>query len=564
MPAIRFDSFAGLDNRADAVTMNVWRVSQVDDDLGGRTTVSYAQKLVCNNQPPAGSWVWNTQDCYPRWTTNNGSQGWGAFNRYLVASVTSSDKVAGGPSTVVAYNYEGDAAYRYDTSPFTTNKTWSEPHGYTAVTTISGPGSNATYTKTRQQFYRGMHGDSTGAGGTKSFSVTYYDGTVTADDWWFNGRAFTNETYDYATSGLVERTDTTLTPVTTANYGSQLAVRLDVTKATHTSLEVGGFHTTQTRTVFDAYGFPIETWDIGNVWDGVDDTCTYTEYVRGALQLQYWNLGLPVFSVRTAGSPSYPGGFAGYCDETPGNELGYTKWRYDWLAVGANTTGLVTSTSTRALATAPWLETLSAYNAQNKLASVDGPVAGTSDTTSYLYDSFGHRNAVTDATGHRVNQITDPGRGSVLSISDLNNRTVPSVDDGADKVTTYGYDTVGRVTNVLLPGDSSPSGTVSYTLSVDAQSLVNAPPKITKVTKVTAADSVTTVTYLDGLGRTRETQTSGPNGGRIVSASQYDGRSQVIKSFTGRYLDANTPGDGLWTAGCVQLGVTRIGNQDGV
>ncbi|MDB5973682.1 MAG: hypothetical protein JWR07_442, partial [Nevskia sp.] len=114
------------------------------------------------------------------------------------------------------------------------------------------------------------------------------------------------------------------------------------------------------------------------------------------------------------------------------------------------------------------------YNAAGLLASVDGPLAGTADTTAYSYDAHGYLSSVTNALG-QVTQVTSVnGMGQPLTILDANDVETDLTYDahgrliqatanpGAQQAQTQlGYDAAGEVTSITQPNGAS------YTLEYD-------------------------------------------------------------------------------------------------
>lgn len=103
----------------------------------------------------------------------------------------------------------------------------------------------------------------------------------------------------------------------------------------------------------------------------------------------------------------------------------------------------------------------------NLLTSVDGPLAGTGDTTTYAYDTHGNLASVTDPMGH-VTQITAvDAAGRPATIQDMNgvatnlaydprgHLTSVTVNPGASQaVTTIDYDAAEQVSKVTAPDGS--------------------------------------------------------------------------------------------------------------
>ena len=110
------------------------------------------------------------------------------------------------------------------------------------------------------------------------------------------------------------------------------------------------------------------------------------------------------------------------------------------------------------------------YNAQGLVETVDGPLPGAGDTTTYAYDAVtGNLTSVTNALGH-VTQITAyDASGRPLTTLDANNvettlvydprgrlktRTVDSGAGGTPAVTEFGYDAAGQMISTIQPDGS--------------------------------------------------------------------------------------------------------------
>ncbi|MBK9923632.1 MAG: discoidin domain-containing protein [Elusimicrobia bacterium] len=134
--------------------------------------------------------------------------------------------------------------------------------------------------------------------------------------------------------------------------------------------------------------------------------------------------------------------------------------------------------------------------------------------------------------------------GQVLSKTDANGQT-----------TQFVYDTFGRTTKVVGPGDTAAHPTVAYEYQVQPT-----PPHLVLEKRrinhhqegVPESDqTLDSYTFLDGLGRVRQTKTPGAAGRQIVSGVHtYDARGLVGESFASAtvlfstsmaVLPANTP-----------------------
>jgi RHS repeat-associated protein len=613
-PKIRFDGIS-FNNRVDhSMHSMYWRVNRVVDDIGGRTDVTYGQQSPCRQASPAGvtpavaaipadaanpttfqTLTDNALDCYPRYSiykaantvppgatpTFTSKAGWGIFNRYLAMQVTqrSNGTWDTDPAATTSYTYEGTPAYRFDPAFFfdpttttkpTTFQTWSEPRGYASVTTKVGPGSDGQYLATTERFFRGMTGDYQGENGTprvaKAAEVTYPDLSKQNDLDSLQGRRYLVEKLGPSStwpSGppFVEQEDATFYTGAATAYGVGVAWRTDVTRTEQRIFDRGfpdNIWIHDVRTVYDAYGFPIEVWDRGDPSFGASDsTCVYNEWVRTPTATGAWLLDRLSRSVKTAGEPTHLGGYAGRCDENL--EASIADHYYDNLLWGETAmTGRETMIATRAASVIavpadPWLQTRLTYDAAGHVVSTDGPMTTTNDVTSFGFDDAGFPSTTTDATGHVTATTIDHGRGQTLSTTDRNNVTTPTSFDGAvafdgpDRTTSMTYDWLGRLLTASLPGDSTPTVTMSYTIPTDVVSnLVNGPIVVARSVKASVDQQ--SFTFIDGLGRSRETQVASPTTGRLVSASEYDGRGLAVKSI-GNYASPGSAGTNMVTPG---------------
>lgn len=92
------------------------------------------------------------------------------------------------------------------------------------------------------------------------------------------------------------------------------------------------------------------------------------------------------------------------------------------------------------------------YTAEGLVASVDGPLPGTSDTIAYAYDADGYLETVTDELGH----VT-----TILSVDDVGHPL--QVEDANGIVTELGYDARGYLSGVTVdPGGLAQLTTLEY------------------------------------------------------------------------------------------------------
>lgn len=104
------------------------------------------------------------------------------------------------------------------------------------------------------------------------------------------------------------------------------------------------------------------------------------------------------------------------------------------------------------------------YTPEGKLATIDGPLPGPSDTVKYVYDGAGNISSFTDELGHLTTVNSVNSRGQPTSIQDPNGllveytydgmgRLLKTVSDPADIAATasYEYDSAGNLTKIINP-----------------------------------------------------------------------------------------------------------------
>ena len=96
----------------------------------------------------------NTTRCFPQYiggsTTDDPDLQW--FNKYVVDTVTSTDRTGGAPDQVTMYDYLDGAAWHYDDDDGMTkekSKTWSQWRGYGHVRVRTGGQGGAAAMKSQ-------------------------------------------------------------------------------------------------------------------------------------------------------------------------------------------------------------------------------------------------------------------------------------------------------------------------------------------------------------------------------------------------------------------------------
>jgi RHS repeat-associated protein len=509
MPPIRFESAeAFFDNRADAMFFPYWRIDQINDELGGRTGVTYFQPSGCATVNPSNPQYWtNTSDCFPQYTTVGGSAGFGYFNKYLVREVRQSDlTMAGSTPVVTTYDYFYGAAWHRNDDALLPNsqRTYSDYRGYSHIRTTRGAGADAIVNDSI--YFRGMHGDIVPTG-TRSVSVATTSGLI-VDDAWRRGLLAEDRDIDLAQGTYVGYDYHAYNPVTTAAGGGFTAVRPDLTTVYSGVRQGAGWRDTMTQTLFNSDGFAFQVQEYGDVTTSADDRCTYTSYVAPTSRLR----GLPN-GQQTFATSACTGGY-----------VAFTQTFYDGntSVLDPPTRGIVTKQRT--------FTTASAYNDTSYVADSSGRIQQVIEpsgaTTTTGFDSFsGYPATVTNHLGQTVTTAIEPGHGVTTSVGDANG-----------KYSWMTYDPLGRLTSVQRHGESAATTLFEYSVTKTAPPWV----KTTTVQSLAGGLTIPTIQYFDGLGRPRETQRKSPTlVGRIVTAIDYDNRGLATRTSDEFYNNAS-------------------------
>ena len=95
------------------------------------------------------------------------------FHRYVVTEVVEDDRIPGSPDQFTWYDCLGTPAWRYTEDDGLTKqkyKTWGQWRGYGRIRITEGQ-PNEVRSVTEKLFMRGMYGDKTAGGGTRSVTV---------------------------------------------------------------------------------------------------------------------------------------------------------------------------------------------------------------------------------------------------------------------------------------------------------------------------------------------------------------------------------------------------------
>lgn len=581
-------SFGGQDlaNRVDTTNfpgLFRFRIDSITNEMGAVTGITYGTPDTCSasyvdsmttNAQAAG----NTESCYPVWWTPAGYSApvmdW--FEKYAVTEVTASDTTGGERTEQTSYLYPGGAAWHYDDNEVVKAKyrTYGQFRGYGTVETLTGDGVNDLQTEQLTTYYRGMSDDDN----TTAVTLTDSQGGTHDDANQLAGQPLETTAYNGAGGPIDHSTITSywISPATATRARSGLpdltATMVEPAETfTRQALTDGGTTTwryTETDTTYhastsDAYfGLPLYVYEHTVPVSAAYDRCTATTYapVNTSENLVGLVASTETDSVACSGftegsKPSTPSGLntlgAPASVTRPDQVVSATETFYDdptsfsttFPQTAAPTTGNATMTrkaSGYSSGAFTWQTTArDTYDSYGRvLDAYDGN--GNETVTTYTVNAAGLTTAetVTNPLSQSTSKTLDPERGLALTSTDANG-----------VVTTEQYDALGRLTSVWLDSRVYPAtanSTYAYTVSATS---------VSGVVAETMGDQdgvVTTVTILDSLGRTRETQTDTPQGGRLITDEYYDSRGWTWKRIN-RFWDPNTtptlgppvsPGDG--------------------
>ncbi|MFG3003622.1 RHS repeat-associated core domain-containing protein [Streptomyces calvus] len=568
LPVINFNG-EWKDNQVGSSLLNFRRVTKVYGDLGGVTSVTYGQPDACdiNSLPSQSS---NTQPCFwQKWTPEGETEnrtGW--FKKYVVTEVSVDPGVGQGPDSdgdpdmTTRYEYNGGAGWRFTNDPLSKDEdeTWSDWRGYQQVEVFTGTKDNAA--STYHWLYRGLDGDRTSKTDpslTRSVKVKDGFGTEWTDSAWLAGKTLETSKRDGAGSSH-ERVLKEYWVHNTAQYDGLPDARFvrESKTSTHQRTSTGW----RVRTVKDeydstsststTYGLPLRTNDWG-LEDHGDNRCT--TYGRTYSTAAFPDSDVKRWMVLEDEQRHYA---ADCADRAAANQDAYTVTLYD----GATS---VTDNDAK----------LSDGNPTEKRVHTD---AAQFRSTKYEYDGAGRVTAAVDGKGNRTTttyspatswpvdgvKVTTPdpdgtGPGTAMSTTTWSSRlwgTPYRVVNPNGRSTRIVHDSVGRFSTVFKPTeaanypDGDPSVEFTYTLPTTTNAdgvpdTVSGPPRITTATLQSGSTYVTSYEYLDGQGRTRETQATAPEGtGRTVVSTRYD-TSGNVTGTSAAFYNSGAAGSGM-------------------
>ncbi|GAB3949165.1 RHS repeat-associated core domain-containing protein [Kribbella albertanoniae] len=531
MPEINFDKVAMNNRVADGTArplLDWFRIRSIHYGTGGELAITYSDKdcSLPGNVPAVDR---NDRRCHPlKWTPPgevNEREDW--FHKYVVTSVTESDRVSGMQPVMTTISYPGKPAWRHDDEDGLVEigrKTWSQWRGYDRVVTTKGHPSGPQ-TVTENRYFQGMDGDKLKDGGVKDVDLLDSTGAKTPDLNTLSGQV--RETTKLVNGAISERTitDSWISPATSTrvrDWGTTSAFKVEQKAVKQWEAKPGGgFRETAASNEYSSTGALTAASNANDLSTATDDTCTRYEYASNPAK------GLVELPVRTQ-TVAKP------CDQpwTNTDVISDEKQLY----TGGTTPEIASPAGAQRLsgftaAGAPTYETVqtTTYDDHGR-RKTEADAKNNTTTFGYLpADGPVTKTTVTMANGHTSSTELDPAWGQSTKVTDVGNRTTVSERDA-----------LGRVAKVWLPGraqSATPNVEHTYLAGVDEPGVVH--------TKSMRADGTFETSYeiLDGLQRKRQVQTAAADGiGRVITDVQYDSRGLQVIENNPYYNDA-PPGD---------------------
>ncbi|MFJ6565520.1 RHS repeat domain-containing protein [Streptomyces sp. NPDC091412] len=534
------------------------RLSTVADESGGQIDVNYSAPACDFAALPTPQT--NTTRCFPQYiggsVSDDPERQW--FNKYVVTSVTATDRTGGAPDQVTTYQYLGGAAWHYDDDDGLTKekfKTWSQWRGYGQVRVQTGGQGGASAMRSQEDTYflRGMDGDRKDtSGGVKAVTVTLGagEGDPITDHESAAGFSYKSVSYSGPGGRVLGKSVSWpwyhQTAKKTRSWGTVTANFTGTKSSTSwASLDDGAgakWRTTETINEFDTVaGRVTQVNDRGDTSTATDDTCTRTTYATNTTD-NILNLPSRVETVAKACTASV---------SRPADVMSDTRTAYDGGAYDAAPTK-GDATASAALkdyngTTALYLESGTTYDAYGRpLTSTDltadvavtgagvltrTPRADGRTTTTERTPSTGFATTVKVTTPPAKAGNATTAQTSTSSLDALRGLPVKQTDTNIN-VTDFAYDALGRTAKVWLADRNTgltPSYEFTYTFTDKHPVAVG-----TKTLNNTGGQR-TSYTLYDGFLRTRQTQEPGPDGGRLLADTFYDERGLTAKEFATYY-----------------------------
>ncbi|MFJ6655164.1 HYD1 signature containing ADP-ribosyltransferase family protein [Streptomyces sp. NPDC091377] len=528
MPSVQLEN-TQLPNRIDKPgdniqAMNRSRLSGVRNETGGDLDIIYhAAECKAAALPSPDS---PTTACYPvKWNppgVQDPITDW--FHKYLVARVVEGDHTTDAPDMTTAYEYLGDAGWKMARADGITEakyRTRSDWRGYGKVRVTKSDGTTAAdHRRTEHTYLRGLGGQ-----------VTVSTGATYTDSDHLSGLQVESATFDgaFATDKLVSKSTTDYWVKNTASRAHSWAtdrayyIRPQTTR-TFTTRSSGAARETVSTHRYDSLGRVSETDDYGET-DVADNTCTRNTYAaNSSTHMLEMIARVETVAVGCATTPDRK-------TQVISDDLTF----YDGKGLAeAPTRGLTTkvqrlashngTTATYETVTSSAIGDFDAYGRPLKVTDA----AGTATTIQYTEtDGLTSKKVETNVLGWESTTEYARAWGAMAAQIDMNG-----------KRTDLAHDALGRLTDVWMP-DRSKSLNALPSLKYSYHFPTNAPVAVrTQRLEKGGLTYGSEYQIYDGLLRPRQKQTEGPDGGRMIADTIYDGHGDLVQTNIDYYTTA--------------------------
>lgn len=491
-----------------AGTAHINLLTGIDNGLGVRTEISYRSNTEYYTEAREAGLPWTITVPFPV----------SVIFEVRTTSGLDLDMVPGVDEYVKTYSYR-DGFYEDREKAF---------RGFAEVTvTESGDVTAPTSVTTHRFFTGGPDGlDNDGDGAVDEVSPTWHREEdalkgmvkavgVRAED----GFLFSEEENDWQVKNLAVSTD-------------NIEVRFAYSREVQTLIYEGTAspETLRTAFVYDEFGNVTAERNYGALSITGDETFTFTEYINDT---NFWLLGVPQRQHTTDEALQIFSETRNYYDGT----------NYVGLSMGQVTAGNL-------MRQEGWVEGATYVNLVRNAYDGYGNVTG-------ILDPNGNQRTVSyEGTFHTypVQEEIEVGGGrpdlSVIAAYNLGLGVIVSSTGFNGHETTYGYDTFGRLTSVIRPGDTAAFPTVKYSYSIadpnrelvydyDAEGVLTLSSASARPSSVsTRAREISgqmgtfdTVQYVDGMGRKLSSVEEGETGFVVKEAVLFNTKGTVQSSF---------------------------------
>jgi RHS repeat-associated protein len=532
------------------------RLGSIVSETGATTVITYSLPECTEASTKNQDAHTNTQLCYPVIGPNPADPDekditeW--WHKYVVRQISESDvQLAGGHQSPIRntyYDYKGAPAWHYaDDDGFTkeNRKTWSQFRGYATVDTRVGD-TDSPQTLTRTTFLRGMHGDRLApAGGTRKVAVdaSLGDETVNDEDQ-FAGMVREQAIFNGSLTKPISKTVNVpwRSPATASrtSNGDTVEARYIGARVAYAAMALGvdgarGWSVGRTETSFNDDSTPKWVQSDPDVAAANDETCVSTTYNNNAAKNI---IGLPERVTTTALT----------CNKkaaTAADIISDERTSYDQAADHT---------------TAPKYGSVSRTERLLNWTAATGTVF--QPVSSSTFDAFGRVITATDIRGDTTTTTYEPATGPVATVKTVTAKpyewktstskapywgaTTKTVDQNG-RVAEGEFDALGQLVKSWTVGWSkadhpdAPSEQVDYIYSPTRSDY----PYIKSRRLNAAGKYIESFTIYDGFMRSRQIQTSGPDGNRIVSDSNYDQYGREASAYDA-HAEPGAPSGALW------------------